>query len=481
MKTLFSTSSRLVRWYLLLCGIGINLAAAVLVSCLLLFGLAATLKGLEVIIDTTCSHAVSVVAAITDYRGMRRQRQLGLKIATDAFAFSSDEVADDPSLGYGRLLLVGPGLDYATPGAAARVAQNGDVIEIVAGEYRGESVVWLKDDLFIRGVGGMAQMNGRGTLLVQEKAIWLIQGNNIRIEHISFSGAESRDKNGAGIRAEGDRLHIIACHFFDNETAILSNSVDKGQIKIEFSEFARNGHPNGQAHQIYINRIERFTLRASYIHGTVIGSALKTRARTNIIEYNRIIDGANGRSNYTIDISEGGRAFVIGNELEQGPLAGNQTMIAFAPEQGQRGDELFVVHNTIVNDRYNGNFVRNHSRGMAYLYNNLLIGGRKVVVGDALVAGNVFESEAWITLGNERLGGIKGSGANRVVKAGISNRIGLDYRLRAGSPAIDAALPVDQINGVSLLPAWEYRHPVSLAVRIAAGGRLDVGAREFVE
>ena len=44
---------------------------------------------------------------------------------------------------------------------------------------------------------------------MEDKAIWLVQGANIRIQNIEFIHAISRDRNGAGIRVEADGLYSI--------------------------------------------------------------------------------------------------------------------------------------------------------------------------------------------------------------------------------------------------------------------------------
>jgi hypothetical protein len=404
-----------------------------------------------------------------------------LQTVTDAYVYKPHFIPLAAGHGYGRVLRVGPTADFQKPGDAAREARSGDIIEIEAGEYRKDSVIWSTDDLLIRGVGGTPHINGSEVPLVQEKGIWLIKGSNVRIENIEFSGAVSRDRNGAGIRAEGDRLHVIGCFFHDNETGILSNPIKDGRILIEHSEFARNGYPDGQAHQIYITGIKQLTLRFNYIHSTRVGSAVKSRARINHITYNRIVDGASGSSNYSIDLSNGGRAFVIGNEIEQGPLTENHAMIAFAPE-GERGaeQELFVVHNTLVNDRYFGLFIKNRSSGMAYLYNNLLVGNGRFT-GDVVTAGNVAAGGLSGLFIGRNLGGSQGSTANKVADAaGIRSRAYLDYRLTADSPAIDAGTELEDANGTSLVPQYEYVHPVGAASRSQLGAP-DAGAFEFRE
>lgn len=383
-------------------------------------------------------------------------------------------------LGYGRMLRVGPDRRFKRPSEAARAARPGDIIEIDPGVYRGDSVLWSTNDLVIRGAGGMAVLDAAGTSLVQGKAIWLVTGNNVRVENVTFRGAAVADRNGAGIRAEGDRLHVVGCHFEDNENGILGNPRPGGRITIEYSTFARNGHPNGLAHQIYIGAIGQLTVRGNYFHDTRIGSVVKSRASRNLILYNRIVDGRDGRSNYSIDLSSGGEAWIIGNLIEQGPETGNSHLIAFAPE-GARDEPqgVWLVHNTLVNDRHTGVFVRSYRGGPLYLYNNLLVGDGDVALGPATLVGNVFATNVQRVKDPEALGGGPGSRANRVVDdAGLFDPDALDYRLKPGSAAIDAGVPLAELPGEQLDAVLEYVQPASLRPRSDAG-RPDAGALAF--
>lgn len=400
----------------------------------------------------------------------------------DAFRYVERPLPAGEKFGYGRVLKVGPQHELKLPSDAAKIAQDGDIVEIEPGTYTGDSTIWWKNDLVIRGNGGIAHINANGTRLQQNKAIWIITGDHVRVQNIEFSGAKSSDANGAGIRAEGDALQVVGCFFHDNESGVISSYVKPdATLSIEYSEFARNGHPNGAAHQLYIAGIAHFELRFNYIHHAVIGSSVKSRARDNRIMYNEIVDGAKGRGNYSIDLSEGGVAYIIGNVIQQGPLTENYHIIAFAPEdQSRPTQELFVVHNTIVNDRPGGVFVRNNTQAPAYVYDNLFIGTGDVMYGKAILVGNMVEWKSnWWHRDDDTLGGEPGSHANRYVEsAGIVSRGNYDYHLRADSPAIDAAVALEQNEDQALTPEFEYVHPAN-GVKREMVRAPDVGAYEF--
>ena len=411
-----------------------------------------------------------------------RDAPITLEPSVDGFEYDPTPLERRTDLGYGRILRVGPDHPYKKPSDAARVAKAGDVISIAPGTYVGDSTLWRAKDLTIRGDGGIARINATGHRLVQDKAIWTIQGDNTLVENIEFTGAKSRDLNGAGIRAEGERLHIRRCYFHDNEAGLLAGSIKDASYIIEHSEFARNGHAAGNAHQIYVGKIAELRVRFNYIHDTFTGSAIKSRAARTFIKYNRIVDGRDGNSNYSIDLSNGGLAFIVGNVIQQNDKTGNYTLVTYAPEKQvweERG--AFVVHNTIVNDRHNGRFVRNHDEVPLHVYNNLFIGKGKAIEGPAVLVGNAWMHGPELSA-EERFtfGGLPGSTNNASVpEFEIFSRTRLDYRLTSGSSATDRAAKLTEVEGEALTPKFEYAHPSGYNLRNLTGKAPDPGAFEY--
>ena len=354
----------------------------------------------------------------------------------------------------GRIIKVGPNQAISRPSDAAHIAHDGDVIEIAAGDYRGDVTVWRQDRLTLRGVGAKrAHLKAAGRS-AEGKAIWVIKGRNTTVERIEFSGAAVPDGNGAGIRAEGEGLVIRDCYFHDNENGILGGA---GDVLIEGTEFARNGAGDGRTHNIYIDRrVSRFTLRNSYSHHAQVGHNVKSRARENRIEYNRIMDEIDGTASYAIDLPDGGLAYVIGNLIQQGPLSENSTIVSYGAEGlVHPHNEIYFVNNTIVNDADHGNFLRiAPSTARAAIINDLFVG-----------AGGM-------------LGTYEGNNNLFLVDPKLADRAHFDYRLTRGSAAIDAGADPGIANKVVLRPVLQYVHPGKAAARPIVGP-LDVGAYEF--
>src|SRR5690242_19890452 len=105
----------------------------------------------------------------------------------------------------GATLVVGPEAPIRTVAEAARIARDGDVVEIQSGEYRGDVAVWLQKRLTIRGVGPTPPVMRADGRSAEGKAIWVLRDGAFAIENIAFEGARVPDLNGAGIRFERGR------------------------------------------------------------------------------------------------------------------------------------------------------------------------------------------------------------------------------------------------------------------------------------
>jgi hypothetical protein len=355
------------------------------------------------------------------------------------------------------VLRVGAERELKRPSAAAQIARDGDVIEIDAGTYAGDAAVWRQHRLTIRGVGGRAHIRADGAQ-AEDKAIWVVKGNEATIEGIEFSGAKVPDQNGAGIRLEGTGLTVRDCYFHDNENGILTGANPASDIVVEHSEFAHNGSGDGYSHNLYIGHVRSFTLRFSYVHHALVGHNVKSRALRNFIAYNRIMDEKDGRSSYSIDLPNGGLAFVIGNVIQQGPATENSTIVSYGAEGLKYPpNELYFINNTVVND--------------------LPAGGRFVFVRDgtdaARILNNVFSGRGEVLSG---LGELRNNVA--VARTDFVRPADFDYRLKASAAAIGRGVDPGSAHGFELRPTAEYAHKAQKRVR-SSSGKFDAGALEY--
>ena len=133
-----------------------------------------------------------------------------------------------------------------------------------------------------------------------------------------------RDRNGAGIRAEGRNLPVEHGRFIDNENGILANPKAGSTIRIVDSEFRGNAKCDEQcAHGIYVNAIDRLEIEHSRFIDQYISHHIKSRALNTVLIDNDIADGPNGNSSYLVVIPNGGDLLMQGNRLRKGKMAEN--------------------------------------------------------------------------------------------------------------------------------------------------------------
>lgn len=369
---------------------------------------------------------------------------------------AAQAVVDAEARSMGRLIRVGPDRALKTISAAAREAQDGDTIEIDAGDYRGDVAVWTHDRLTVRGVGGRVRLTAAGRS-AEQKAIWVVRGGSMVVENIEFRGARVPHRNGAGIRFESGHLLVRNCLFEDNETGILTAWNKSSELEIEASEFGYNGAADGFSHNLYVGAIRKLTVTGSYFHHAKIGHLLKSRALENHIRYNRLTDEVGGRASYELEFPNGGVAYVVGNIIEQSSQTENPTIVSFGAEGYlRRPNELYLVNNTLVDSRPGrGVFLRVKSGAdRIFAKNNLLIGG-----------GNLESAGA-----GEYAGNLHAEGMDVALAAGG------DYRLRKRSRLVGRAEDLGVADGQNLRPRREYLHP--MRTRTLPPGPYSPGAHQ---
>jgi hypothetical protein len=354
----------------------------------------------------------------------------------------------------GRLLRVGQTQPYRTPAAAAAAAKDGDTIEIEAGIYPGDVAVWSANRLTIRGVNGRAHLAANGKS-AQQKAIWVIRGNDTTVEQIEFSGCRVPDHNGAGIRQEGKGLTVRHCSFHDNENGILTGANPESDIVVEYSEFHHSGYGDGYSHNLYIGQVRSFTLRFCSSHHSRTGHLVKSRAQANFILYNRLMDEQDGSSSYAIDLPNGGKSFIIGNIIQHGAHSENGIAISYAAEGAKNTvQELYMVNNTCINERRPaGSFLRVAGKPAAVrVVNNFVTGNKTLLTGPGESVSNLVTD-----------------------KPGFLDAAHYDYRLTPQSPAFQAGIDPGKAGDFSLTPVFFYRHPLDAESR-PKDEKLNIGA-----
>lgn len=367
----------------------------------------------------------------------------------DAFAKGG---ADQPG-GSGRIVHVGKGKEYQRFGDVASSLQSGDVVEIEGGLYLNDFAEITASNITIRGVHGRPHFRA-SVEPPNAKAMWVISGDNVTVDNIEISGVSVPDDNGAAIRAEGGKLVVKNCYFHHNQFGFLSANGPEQEITIANSEIAYNLRKDNYAHGIYIGHIRKFTLIDSYVHHNHRGHEVKSRAAETLILYNRLTD-EDGVGSYLVDAPNCGNTYIIGNVLQKGANAENYTAIAYGAEGCKGAGYIFYVgNNTYVNSLGHGPMVKNHSGDVGLMQNNLIVGA-DLYQGSMNTKNNL-----------------------QTALSDLVNPAAYDYRLKAGSAAIDAGAAPGKLGGVDLTPASEYVQPMKLAKR-PVNGRIDIGAYEY--
>jgi hypothetical protein len=360
---------------------------------------------------------------------------------------------------------VGSTRSYTLPSQVSTLVQNGDTVEIDSGVYASDVAYWAANNLLLEGVNGFAQL-ASGGLTYGDKAIWVIGGSNTTVEYVEFSQATSTSNNGAGIRQEGSNLTVRHSYFHNNQDGILAGTVNPSNIVIEYSEFGYNGYGDGYTHNLYINNIDTLIFQYNYSHDANVGHELKSRAHVNYILYNRISDETTGTASRSIDLPNGGAAYIIGNEIEQGPMSQNSNIVGYGLEglTNPAPHNVYAINNSIVNDKSNGSFFQfqpatNFFKG----YNNIIAGPGSFITG---TMPDTVDTAANFITGN-------------INSAGFVNAANYDYQIaNSSSPVINAGINPGSAGVFPLSPVMIYIHPDSATARCVVGN-LDIGAYEF--
>jgi hypothetical protein len=352
------------------------------------------------------------------------------------------------------------------------LVQSGDTIAIDSALYQNDAQVqWAANNLYIHGVGGRPRLEA-GALIANDpnngKGIFVISGNNVLVENIEFANAAVIDLNGAGIRQEGKNLTVRSCFFNHNEMGILCGAISNCNTTLEYNVFSNNGNTSnpGYQHNIYIGHIDTFFFRYNYTKDAIgEGHELKSRARVNLIQYNRISNETTFDSR-SIDLPNGGVSIIMGNIIEQSNYSVNNNLVGYGLEglSNAAPHRCYVVNNTFINRKPNGNFIQVQS-GMDTLFvkNNLFCGAN---TGGIITGSAVLDTSHNLEI-------------PVILNAGFVNSGLYDYHLLSTASAINAGsnnLP--GVGSLSLVVTKSYVYNASGENRIS-DGLLDMGAFEF--
>ena len=210
------------------------------------------------------------------------------------------------------------GQGFGTLDEAVRQIRNGQsgTIVIAPGTYRECAVQDAGRIAFKAEVPGTAVFDG---VTCEDKAILVLRGEGSSIDGIVFRGARVPDGNGAGVRIEIGDLTVTNAMFLDSQEGILGATERASKIRIDQSTFAGLGYcADDCAHGIYLGTNGSVTITRSRFERGTGGHYVKLRAPTVTITDNSFDDTKGAKTNYMIDLSEGGGGLIARNTFVQG-------------------------------------------------------------------------------------------------------------------------------------------------------------------
>lgn len=245
-------------------------------------------------------------------------------------------------------LLVGPsGVPYKLADAL-KAASDGDTIDVMPGDYRGEPLTVPPIRLTIRGVGPRPVIRAEGKPLLTQN------GGTLTLENLEFRGARASDTNGAAVRLVAGQLKVVRCSFVDNESGIWTGNDENSHLEIEDSVFGDTPRIEGQVyHLLSVGRIARVSVTGSRFHNGFEGHLIKSSARETHISYSLLSDGPTGESSYEVELPLGGMTWLIGNVIEQSEGSRHPVVVSYGAEGRQwPQNKLFMSHNTLINRKW---------------------------------------------------------------------------------------------------------------------------------
>lgn len=240
---------------------------------------------------------------------------------------------------------------------AINKAKSGGVVVVPAGEYNIADLP-IRRSITLKGEGDVVFTSTRS---VRKGLLVPAQDVSLRVENITFRGAQSPDLNGAGIRHDGLDLEVVNCTFEDNENGILATGSDFGHIRILRSTFRNNGHGDGYSHGIYVSSADSIDIQDSKFIGTRIGHHVKSLAASTRVA-GSTLDDADGRTSYALDVSAGGAVTFENNTVVKNADADNESFINYDLTRGGKAKSLRIVGNRFISRHPGARLLRNDTK-----------------------------------------------------------------------------------------------------------------------
>ncbi len=198
-------------------------------------------------------------------------------------------------------------------------------IVIAPGTYRECAVQQAGRITFQAATPGSVIFDG---VTCEGKAALVLRGAGSVVDGIIFRNMRVGDGNGAGIRIEIGDLTVRNSMFLDSQEGILGATDAPARMTIDRSTFAGLGQCDESpscAHSVYLATRGLVTITHSRFERGRGGHYVKLRAPQVSISDNSFDDTEGRKTNYMIDLPEGGTGVIARNTFVQGPNKENWT------------------------------------------------------------------------------------------------------------------------------------------------------------
>lgn len=240
------------------------------------------------------------------------------------------------------------GRGFATLDEAVQSVRMGTATILIApGVYR-ECTVQAGGNITFKAVQpGTAIFDGE---TCEGKAAFVLRGLSSTVDGIVFRNMRVPDGNGAGIRTEMGNLTVRNSMFLDSQEGILGGQPTNQKIVIDKSTFAGLGQCDETvdcSHSIYLANKGSVTITRSRFERGTGGHYVKLRVPNVSITDNSFDDSKGRKTNYMIDLCEGGTGIIARNTFADGPNKENWTgfIVIMAEARTYPSTGLKVVDN----------------------------------------------------------------------------------------------------------------------------------------
>lgn len=171
------------------------------------------------------------------------------------------------------------------------------------------------------------------------KAALVLRGNGSIVDGIVFRNMAVRDGNGAGIRIENGDLRVANAMFLDSQEGILGREQGGAKVSIDHSTFSGLGTCDAAtdcAHSVYLATDGSVTVTNSRFERGQGGHYVKLRTPQLTIADNSFDDSHGHKTNYMIDLPNGGTGTITGNTFVQGKDKENWSAFITIAAEGKK-------------------------------------------------------------------------------------------------------------------------------------------------